>query len=142
MIMLGLSACHRQPPNGKPQGSAPPPPAGKQAAESPAKGGGGKTERPDFAVQPVRTEEGTARWYDVPDDSLAARRAWPEEMTAASDVLPLNTYVRVTPLGKAGGEKGGDAKPVVVRITDNGVHRQGGEGCRQGEGGRGDAVKS
>ena len=69
----------------------------------------------------VRTEEGKALWYDVPDSSLAARRAWPEEMTAASDRLPQDTYVRVTRLAPA---KGSDPKPVVVRITDKDVGRR------------------
>ena len=118
---LGLAACHRHPaPTTTSQPAVSPAPSSRSAASVPA---AAKPGLPDFAVQPVRTEEGTAEWYDVPDQSLAARRAWPEEMTAASDTLPQNTYVRVTPLSP---EKGsGDGKPVVVRITDNGVHKQG-----------------
>ena len=112
IICFGLAACHRQPASSKP--------ASRQAA---APGKPGSSGLPDFAVQPVRTEEGTAEWYDVPQDSLAARRAWAEELTAASDTLPQNAYVRVTPLSP---EKGsGEGKPVVVRITDDGVHKKG-----------------
>ena len=73
---------------------------------------------PDFEVKPVSTSEGDAKWYDVPDDSLAQRRAWPGEMTAASDRLPKDAYVRVRRIDA----KGDPDKTVVVRITDNGVH--------------------
>ncbi len=72
---------------------------------------------PDFEVKAVSTKEGEAVWYDVPAASLAQRRAWPEEMTAASDTLAPNTYVRV--LRPANG------KTVIVRITDHGIHRRG-----------------
>ena len=73
---------------------------------------------PDFEVKPVSTSEGEAKWYDVPDNSLAQRRAWPGEMTAASDQLPRDAYVRVSRIDG----KGDPDKSVVVRITDNGVH--------------------
>lgn len=56
-----------------------------------------------------------ASWYDVPPDSVAARRAAPEELTAAHDKLPLGTRVRVTNIG--------NGKSVIVRITDRGVPR-------------------
>src|SRR5436305_5673440 len=36
-----------------------------------------------------------ASWYDVPDKSLAHRRAGAGELTAAHDRLPLGTRVRV-----------------------------------------------
>ena len=122
LTCLALVACHRHPAPGiTPQPAASPTPSGPSASATPVTSP--RSSLPNFAVQPVRTEEGTAEWYDVPDDSLAARRAWPEEMTAASDTLPQNTYVRVTPLAP---EKGsGDGKPVVVRVTDNGVHKKG-----------------
>ena len=55
-----------------------------------------------------------AAWYDVPDDSLAARRAGAEELTAAHNRLPLGTLVRVTHL-----ENG---RSTLVRITDRGIH--------------------
>ena len=95
---------------------------------------------PEFAVDAVETREGLAVWYNVPDESLAARRAWADEMTAASDSLPQNTYVRVTLLsagkakgeGKPKGESGetdgsevDQGKPIIVRITDKAVHHQG-----------------
>ena len=112
---LGLAACHRHP-----APTASPTPSG--LAASPAPGGPTRSGLPDFAVQPARTQEGLAEWYDVPDQSLAARRAWPGEMTAASDTLPQDAYVRVTPLSPERGS--GDGKPVVVRITDRGVHKR------------------
>jgi rare lipoprotein A len=75
---------------------------------------------PDFAVDAVSEREGEAMWYDVPAKSLAERRAWSGEMTAASDTLPLNTYVRVRQVST-----GGNGRSVVVRITDRGIHRKG-----------------
>lgn len=72
---------------------------------------------PDFEVKPASVEEGEAKWYDVPDDSLAQRRAWPGELTAASDRLAKNTYVRVRRIDA----KADPDKTVVVRITDDGV---------------------
>jgi rare lipoprotein A len=54
-----------------------------------------------------------AAWYDVPDDSLAKRRAGSHELTAAHNRLPLGTLVRVTHLK--------NGKSVVVRITDRGI---------------------
>ena len=93
---------------------APPPPASAPAARStPA--------LPDFEVKPVATEEGKATWYDVPERSLAQRRAWPGELTAASDRFPKESYVRVRRIDA----KGDQEKTVVVRITDNGVHQRG-----------------
>ena len=116
VVGLASAACHRPTAtSAKPSG---PGSSGQSAAASPGKAG-----RPDFAVEPVRTEEGLAEWYDVPDSSLAARRGWAEEMTAASDTLPQGAYVRVTPLAPEQGS--GNGKPVVVRITDNGVHKKG-----------------
>ena len=96
-------ACHRRaarPP-------APSPTPGEHAAATPG--------LPDFAVDAVASREGVAVWYDVPAQSLPARRAWPGELTAASDALPLNAYVRVRRVGP-----GDNGRSVVVRITDNG----------------------
>lgn len=56
----------------------------------------------------------TAAWYDVPDGSLAKRRAAGEEFTAAHNRLPIGTLVEVT--NRANGKK------VRVRITDRGIH--------------------
>ena len=65
-------------------------------------------------VKPVSPpREVTAAWYDVPDDSLAKRRAGAEELTAAHNRLPIGTLVRVTHL-----ENG---KSTLVRITDRGI---------------------
>lgn len=75
---------------------------------------------PDFEVAPVSVEEGMARWYDVPENSLAQRRAWPGELTAASDRLPKSVYVRVRRIDA----KADPDKTVVVRITDDGVHNR------------------
>ena len=109
-LLAGWTACSRHVPEPPKPPSPPPTPA---SASAPA--------LPDFAVQPVSTEEGSAKWYDVPEKSLAQRRAWPGELTAASDRLPKNAYVRVRRIdGKADPDKS-----VVVRITDDGVDRQG-----------------
>ena len=54
-----------------------------------------------------------AVWYDVPEDSLAKRRAGKGELTAAHNHLRLGTMVRITHL-KSG-------KSVIVRITDRGI---------------------
>ena len=66
------------------------------------------------AAQPVGpAREVKAAWYDVPDDSLAKRRAGREELTAAHNRLPLGTLVRVTHLT--------NGKSTLVRITDRGI---------------------
>jgi rare lipoprotein A len=64
------------------------------------------------ARAPLKAREVYAAWYDVPDDSLAKRRA-AQELTAAHNRLPLGTLVRVTHLK--------NGKSVVVRITDRGI---------------------
>ncbi|MGI8819821.1 MAG: septal ring lytic transglycosylase RlpA family protein [Chthoniobacterales bacterium] len=65
------------------------------------------------ATHPRRAREVNAAWYEVPKDSLARRRAGPEEMTAAHNKLPFGTMVRVTRLQ--------NGKSVLVRITDRGI---------------------
>lgn len=75
-----------------------------------------ETVRAEAAVQaqPVGpAREVKAAWYDVPDDSLAKRRAGREELTAAHNRLPLGTLVRVTHLT--------NGKSTLVRITDRGI---------------------
>jgi rare lipoprotein A len=57
--------------------------------------------------------EGYAVWYDVPENSLAERRAGKDELTAAHNRLPFGTLVRVTRLDSG--------KSVIVRITDRGL---------------------
>jgi rare lipoprotein A len=114
LALLGTSAaCHR-PASQTARTNPPPanPPASQAAGSPPAQT---PPALPDFQVNAVATEEGNAVWYDVPAGSLAQRRAWPEEMTAASDKLPLNTYVRVT--------RTENGKSVIVRITDHGLRK-------------------
>jgi rare lipoprotein A (peptidoglycan hydrolase) len=57
-----------------------------------------------------------ASWYDVPDDSLAKRRADGEEFTAAHNRLPIGTLVEV--INPQNGKK------VRVRVTDRGIHER------------------
>ena len=54
-----------------------------------------------------------AAWYDVPDESLAKRRAGARELTAAHNRLAIGTLVRITHLK--------NGKSVLVRITDRGI---------------------
>lgn len=89
----------------------------ERSAESRSEHQPRRDERSGAEARPARSPEGRtvyATWYDVPDGSLAARRAAPGELTAAHDRLPLGARVRVTHLGSG--------KSVVVRITDRGVH--------------------
>lgn len=67
------------------------------------------------SASPTKTKARTmyASWYDVPADSLAARRAPPGELTAAHDHYRLGTKLRVT--------HAGNGRSVVVRVTDRGV---------------------
>ncbi len=108
--LVAVTACHHQAPRAGKKGKSPRPAKETRASATPA--------LPDFAVDAVATQEGDARWYDVPEQSLPERKAWPGEMTAASDVLPQNGYVRVRRID-------GKGEAVVVRITDNGVQRKG-----------------
>jgi len=62
---------------------------------------------------PGKIREVYATWYDIPEDSLAKRRAAPDEFTAAHNRLPLGTLVQVTHLK--------NGKTVKVRITDRGI---------------------
>jgi hypothetical protein len=89
----------------RPPASPPPPPpvSPEEAAQQKA-----------ARAQPISPpREVTAAWYDVPDDSLAKRRAGREELTAAHNRLPIGTLVRVTHL-----ENG---RSTLVRITDRGI---------------------
>ena len=126
VLVAASTACHRTPAprtgaQASPSSSPSPGATGSPAAEaagSPSSAGSAEGKLPEFQVDAVSTEEGNAVWYDVPTGSLAQRRAWPEEMTAASDKLPTNTYVRVT--------RTENGKSVTVRITD---HHIGEAGC-------------
>jgi rare lipoprotein A len=65
-------------------------------------------------VEPVGPPRNvTAAWYDVPEDSIAKRRAGQQELTAAHNRLPIGTLVRVTHLS--------NGRSTLVRITDRGI---------------------
>lgn len=121
LLLLGtLAGCRRPAP--EVTVSRKPPPAETGAPPAPAASPGSSpaataASLPDFSVDAVSTQLGEATWYEVPAGSLAQRRAWTAEMTAASDRIPPNTYVRVRRL-----ENG---RSVVVRITDHGIHQKG-----------------
>ncbi len=108
-LALVSGGCRRPAPDASPRpgggdAAAASTPAGKAPPATPA---------PKFAVDAVDTAEGVATWYDVPADSLAARRAWNTEFTAAHNRWPIGDYVRVTSL-----ENG---KTVIARVTDRGI---------------------
>lgn len=67
------------------------------------------------APRKIKPRTMRASWYDVPSDSLAARRAAPGELTAAHDHYALGTRLRVT--------HAENGRSVVVRVTDRGVPR-------------------
>ena len=75
---------------------------------------GEKSPQSPASQPPRKAREVLATWYDVPDDSLAKRRAGSHEMTAAHNKLPIGTLVHVTHLK--------NGKSVTVRITDRGIH--------------------
>ena len=112
VLLMTATACHHHPPKKSKKDRPPRAPrdANTAAQATPA--------LPDFAVDAVATQEGDAIWYDVPAQSLAQRKAWTQEMTAASDVLPQGVYVRVRRLD-------GKGATAVVRVTDNHVDRKG-----------------
>ena len=116
-LVIGPVACRRQaaPPHARnaPAPESPTPTTANPRSDEPSP-------LPDFAVNAASVRTGEASWYAVPENSLPERRAWAGEMTAASDVLPLNTYARVHRLD---GEE--QNKSVIVRITDRGVHEKG-----------------
>ena len=88
----------------------PPPPPPLPPSPPPVKAVQADTDR----VQPIGPPRNVnAAWYDVPDDSLAKRRAGREELTAAHNRLPIGTLVRVTHLS--------NGKSTLVRITDRGI---------------------
>ncbi|HSV64230.1 MAG TPA: septal ring lytic transglycosylase RlpA family protein [Chthoniobacterales bacterium] len=68
---------------------------------------------PNAPITPSKKIEGVAKWYNVPPNSLAKRRAGKDELTAAHNRLPIGTKVRVTHIA--------NGKSVVVRITDRGI---------------------
>ena len=68
-------------------------------------------------LTPPKKIEGVAKWYNVPPNSLAKRRAGKDELTAAHNRLPIGTKVRVTQIA--------NGKSVVVRITDRGITDRG-----------------
>ncbi|MFL6526947.1 MAG: septal ring lytic transglycosylase RlpA family protein [Chthoniobacterales bacterium] len=58
----------------------------------------------------------SASWYDLPADSIAARRAPAGELTAAHDHFRIGTRLRVT--------RPENGRSVIVRVTDRGVPRR------------------
>ncbi len=115
VVMLAVRVSHsRAPEIGSPTSSLSP------SSSTPAPPPSDPAPLPDFEVKPVSTSEGDANWYEVPANSLPQRRAWPGEMTAASNRLPRDAYVRVRRIDG----KGDPEKTVVVRITDDGVGRK------------------
>lgn len=103
---------------------APAPPKPRDLVDEGSALGKDESEKPDNATPPKdrtrtsrRSRVITVAWYDVPDNSLAKRRAPPGEFTAANDRLPLGSLLRVT--------RPDSGKSVVVRITDRGVHHRG-----------------
>ncbi len=112
VLTLLLTARHGPPPSAEPTAAAPSQTPTPPPSQTPG--------LPDFEVEAASVLEGDANWYDVPENSLPQRRAWPGEFTAASDRVPPNTYARVRRIDA----KGDLEKSIVVRITDNGVHRK------------------
>ena len=92
----------------RPQPPPLPPPADKAQSAEAARAAAAAQAQPVGPAREVR-----AAWYDVPDDSLAKRRAGREELTAAHNRLPIGTLVRVTHLT--------NGKSTLVRITDRGI---------------------
>ena len=119
-LPLMAVACHRSPPPGetRAQPTSAPAQSAPAARAAATPDNASPPARPDFAVDAVATQEGDALWYDVPEQSLPQRKAWAQELTAASDTLPQNSYARVRRLD-------GKGEPVIVRITDTGVQRKG-----------------
>jgi hypothetical protein len=91
----------------RPRPPAPPPP------DRAARVGDARADAAAQAEPVGPPREVRAAWYDVPDDSLAKRRAGREELTAAHNRLPIGTLVRVTHLS--------NGKSTLVRITDRGI---------------------
>lgn len=88
----------------------PVPPANAEPSSSPM---------PKTASHTTRRKRGQivrAAWYDVPAESIAARRAQQGELTAAHNRLPLGTLVRVTHLA--------NGRDILVRVTDRGIHNR------------------
>lgn len=72
---------------------------------------------PAPSISPIKPKTRTmyATWYDVPDDSLAARRAANGELTAAHNGYRIGARLRVT--------HPANGRSVIVRVTDRGVPR-------------------
>ncbi len=100
---LACSACKRQSPSEVVQ----------QDEEKPRQQSKAKPSHSAKRDKQAKSWEGDAVWYDVPENSLAKRRAGKGELTAAHNRLPLGAMVRVTHLA--------NGKSVIVRITDRGI---------------------
>jgi rare lipoprotein A (peptidoglycan hydrolase) len=114
LVLIAPVGCKRRKTDKKPIAAAPSGPI--QAEPLPARA-------PDpplvtNTAAPAKSHRGRlvyATWYEVPPESLAARRAAPDEYTAAHNHLPIGTQVRVTDPNTG--------KSVIVRITDRGIPR-------------------
>ena len=100
---LACSACKRQSPSE----------AVREIGETPASRSEAQPSRSAKRDDKTKSWVGDAVWYDVPNDSLAKRRAGKDELTAAHNRLRLGSMVRVTHLA--------NGKSVIVRITDRGI---------------------
>jgi hypothetical protein len=109
-VTLVAVTCTRRPATGKSSTHATPSPPARAVPELTP------WQPPKLSSKPKREFLATATWYKVARDSIPALRAYPGELTAAHDTLPLGSYVRVTDLRSK--------KSVVVRITDRGVGRR------------------
>lgn len=100
---LACSACKRQAP----------PEVVQEVEEKPQQRSKAKPSHSTKRDNHTKSWEGDAVWYDVPNNSLAKRRAGKGELTAAHNRLRLGAMVRVTHLA--------NGKSVIVRITDRGI---------------------
>jgi rare lipoprotein A (peptidoglycan hydrolase) len=100
---LACSACQRQTE----------PEVAQEAEEKPQQRSKARPPRSTKWDNQTKSWVGDAVWYDVPEHSLAKRRAGKGELTAAHNRLRLGATVRVTHLA--------NGKSVIVRITDRGI---------------------
>lgn len=106
-----FGGCGRRPENvAAPNAAEPPPGEVVTIDQMPV-----PTPQPSASASKTKPRTMYASWYDVPADSLAARRAPAGELTAAHDHYRLGTRLRVT--------HAGNGRSVVVRVTDRGVPR-------------------
>lgn len=107
ILAIGCGSCRRNEPSKEIASEQ------KEDEDSAAENSGPRLERGAIwnKGQPLNV---LAAWYEVPDGSLAKRRADGEEFTAAHNRLPIGTLVEVT--------NPQNGKSVRVRVTDRGIH--------------------